>query len=175
MLVTPAIAQDYHIDDTEVSAPFTPIGSNIEGHGQVIFNNYRLHADVQLEHLKPGNVYTAWFAYIDDPTLCGPGGCGDPDFIGDNPVGVFSRMDGVIAGKSGRASFSGEFRDLKLSHKSLVWLMVFDHGPANYRDHRFLARQLLTPQDPILGAPGLGTEHDGEVGFGRGLVNLLIP
>jgi hypothetical protein len=41
---------------------------------------------------------------------------------------------------------------------------MFEHGSASTSDNRFLARQLLTPQLPVLGPPGLGAPADGNVG-----------
>jgi hypothetical protein len=73
-------------------------------------------------------------------------------------------MDGAIAGASGRLHLTGQFRDLRFSHGSTVWIIMFEHGRASTTDNRYLARQLLTPQLPPLGAPGLGAPADGDVG-----------
>jgi hypothetical protein len=175
MLAIPAVAHDYFDDDTEVAAPFTRApGSVIQGSGRISFDKHSVHAEIELDHLKPGDVYTIWFAYLDKPENCQVQGCADADFVGNDPAGVFGRMDGVVAGRSGQALFSRDFRNLKLSSKSMVWLIVFGHGKAS-SEYRFLARQLLTPQDPGLGAPGLGTASDGAVGVGQGVVKLMIP
>jgi hypothetical protein len=34
-------------------------------------------------------------------------------------------MDGAIVGASGRLHFTGEFRDLRFSHGSTVWIIMF--------------------------------------------------
>ena len=39
--------------------------------------------------------------------------------------------------------------------------LVFGHGAADITDGRRLARQLLTPEDPSIGAPHLGVSPDG--------------
>jgi hypothetical protein len=145
----------------------------------------RNHATVLewTENLKPGHAYTTWFAYIDDPAQCGhyeggtPGVCADPDAVlpAASPTVVFGRMDGAIAGASGRLHMTGKFRDLRFSHGSTVWIIMFEHGPASTTDNRFLARQLLTPQLPVLGAPGLGAPADGPVGHGVALAAFNIP
>jgi hypothetical protein len=70
--------------------------------------------------------------------------------------------------------FSGSVRGFRPAHNSLIMLFVFGHGQARYSDTRFLARQLLTPQDPGLGAPGLGTEIDGAVGVPKGIALFQI-
>ena len=145
----------------------------------------RNHATVSewAENLLPGHAYTTWFAYIDDPAQCGhyvggtPGVCADPDAVlpAASPIVVFGRMDGAIAGASGRLHMTGSFRDLRFSHGSTVWIIMFEHGLASATDNRFLARQLLTPQFPVLGAPGLGAPADGNVGHGVALAPFNIP
>jgi hypothetical protein len=145
----------------------------------------RNHATVSewAKKLTPGDAYTTWFAYIDDPKECGnypmgtPGVCADPDAVlpADSPTVVFGRMDGAIADASGRLHFTGDFHDLRFSHGSTVWILLFEHGSASTTDNRFLARQLLTPQLPPLGAPGLGTLADGPVGHGVALAVFNIP
>jgi hypothetical protein len=138
---------------------------------------------MQTENLTPGDAYTIWFAYIDDPTNCGRyqggtrGVCQDQDFFlpADNPAGVFGRMDGTIAAKSGRAGFTGSFRGLRLSHGAVVLLIMFGHGPASATDNRYLARQVLTPQLQVLGAPGLGVAADRDPGHGVAVAAFNIP
>jgi hypothetical protein len=84
-------------------------------------------------------------------------------------------MDAAIAGAKGRLHLTGEFHDLRFSHGSSVWIIMFEHGPASTTDNRFLARQLLTPQLPILGPPGLGAPADGSVGHPVALAVFNIP
>jgi hypothetical protein len=57
----------------------------------------------------------------------------------------------------------------------MIWLVLFNHGPASTSDGRFLARQLLTPQDPGLGTPGSGVTSDGPVGHGIAIAKFKIP
>jgi hypothetical protein len=169
--------------DESLKATVAPHGSSIQGSAELCIDEGQVTTTMQTENLTPGNVYTIWFAYIDDPTKCGTyaggtrGVCGDADFImpAESPIGVFGRMDGTIAGKSGRARFTGKFRDLRFSHGSMVWLIMFGHGSASATDNRLLARQLLTPQLPVLGAPGLGATGDGPAGHGVALSIFNIP
>jgi hypothetical protein len=65
-------------------------------------------------------------------------------------------MDGGVAPANGRLTFNGMVRNLRVSAGSAVHIALFAHGPASTTDNRELARQLLTPQAPGLGAPGLG-------------------
>jgi hypothetical protein len=137
--------------------------SSIEGSAELCIDDGRISVSMRTENHTPGDAYTIWFAYLDDPATCGnyaggtPGVCSDPDFIlpANSPVGVFGRMDGHIAGAGGRVHFG--------------------HGPASTTDNRFLARQLLTPQLPVLGAPGEGAPGDGPVGHGVALAVFNIP
>lgn len=98
------------------------------------------------------------------------GKCGLADFFTFNqaegildPLAVFGRMDSVVA-EDNRwtrrygTHFSGELRGLSPSPGSQVWMFVFGHGPADYSDKRQLARQMLTPEDPLSGVPHVGIE-----------------
>jgi hypothetical protein len=157
--------------------------SGITGSATLCIDHKNATVSEWAEHLKPGHAYTTWFAYIDNPAECGqypggtPGVCADADAVlpAASPPVVFGRMNGAIAGASGRLHMTGEFRDLRFSRGSTVWIIMFEHGPASTADHRFLARQLLTPQLPPLGAPGLGAPADGNVGHGVALAAFTIP
>jgi hypothetical protein len=166
---------------TSVSDPHQTSG--ITGSAELCVDRNHATVSERTENLISGHAYTTWFAYIDDPKQCGnyeggtPGVCADPDAVlpSGSPIVVFGRMDGAIAGASGRLHLTGNFRDLRFSHGSVVWIIMFEHGPASATDNRFLARQLLTPQLPVLGAPGLGAPADGDVGHGVALAVFNIP
>jgi hypothetical protein len=120
-----------------------------------------LTAQMRVRGLVPGNAYTVWWVYFDDPSLCvdgGPGVCGPADFHGNDPLAVLGRMDSGVAKSNGRLRFSGHVRGMRPSPGSEVELLVFGHGPADYADGQHLARQLLTPEDPAAGTPHLGIE-----------------
>jgi hypothetical protein len=130
-------------------------------------------AQIRVAHLTPGNVYTAWFSYVDQRASCTTVPCDDPDFLGDNPPGVNARMDGVIADETGKAKFVGDFPGFRLSNGSEVQLVIFTHGKA--ADNGLArARQLLTPQDPGLGSPMGGAKADGVKGSGVAIFNFDI-
>jgi len=143
-------------------------------------------AQVKTVALTRGNAHTFWFAYVDQPSLCTGGGagvCTPSDFgtvppSGDSmadPLGVFGRLDStVVDKKNGRETFSGEIGGLRLSSGSLVILLLYDHGPAN-SDNRLLARQLLTPEDPAAGAPGLGVLPRGARFTERAIAVFIVP
>lgn len=128
-----------------------------------------VRAQIHVTNLTPGTVYTLWFAYLDKRADCAAAACGGPDFLGDNPVGVFGHMDSAIANATGNATFGGALPGMQLSNGSEAWLLIFNHGPASTDDHRILARQLLTPQDPTFGAPAAGTKADGTKGSGTAI------
>jgi hypothetical protein len=159
-----------HLLKTSVSDPHQMSG--ITGSAELCIDDNHATVSEWTENLIPDHAYTTWFAYINDPKQCGdyaggtPGLCADADGIlpADNPAAVFGRMDGAIAGASGRLHLTGQFRDLRFSHGSTVWIIMFEHGQARTTDNRYLSRQLLTPQLPALGAPGLGAPADGAVG-----------
>src|SRR5713226_5944342 len=125
----------------------------IQGTATLCVNTDGVRAKMKMRKLTPGNAYTLWFAYIDNPSLCsgGPGVCGPADFgVNDpsaNPLGVFGRLDSTVADNS-KEDFSGQVGGLRLSSGSQVWLLLYSHGPANTSDNRRRARQLLTPEDP---------------------------
>src|SRR5713226_8914497 len=140
----------------------------IQGTATLCVNTDGVRATIKTRQLTPGNAYTLWFAYIDNPSLCvggGPGVCTAVDFgINDpsaNPLGVFGRLDSAVADENGKESFSGRVGGLRLSSGSKVWLVLYSHGPAVTNDNRRRARQLLTPEDPAAGAPNLGNVVDG--------------
>ena len=157
-------------------------GSGIHGAAQICIQQ-NTTVTMMTQGLVAANAYTIWFVYFDNPSLCGfyaggtPGVCTGTDLVypANNPVGVFGRMDGTIAEASGSARLTGRFRGLQFSHGSIIWLAMFGHGPASTGDNRFLARQLLTPQKPVLGTPGLGAPDDGVVGKGVALATFNVP
>ena len=79
-----------------------------------------VRAELRVRALTPGNAYTFWFAYVDDPSQCvTPGECSAPaDFGGNlpdsNPLGVLGRIDSAVAPRSGRMIFSGRVGGLHL-------------------------------------------------------------
>lgn len=159
-------------------------GLALSGRGKVCASGDGLWSTMKVRGLTPGNAYTVWWVYIDDPASCAgvsltpdtaavpfpepegyAGHCGLADFFTPNqagdgldPLAVFGRMDSVVAKPQRRTWFSGDLRGLSPAQGSQVWMFIFGHGPADQGDKRQLARQLLTPEDPTSGAPHLGIE-----------------
>jgi len=154
---TPALAVPSSTSPTCLDAPLDSASSaGVAGTARVCTSPVGVRAEIFTTNLAAGEAYTAWFVYFDRADACNPRPCTPTDAIGDNPLGVLGRMDSLVADASGSGAFTGEVRGLKLSSGSEVHLPVFGHGLANADDNRLLARQLLTPEDPMLGAPGLG-------------------
>src|SRR5579863_1775108 len=168
----------------ELSATTNAIGtSGITGDANLCVDEERVTASTHVEGLTPGDAYTVWFVVFDNPANCGKYVGGSPGICKSNdatmpfasPEAVFGRMDGLIAENGGKARLAGHFRDLRLSHGAIVWLLMFGHGPASTTDNRELARQLLTPQKVALGAPGLGASGDTIQAGGVALAVFNIP
>jgi hypothetical protein len=176
-------------DDNCAKVPVTQQGnSGATGHAVLCVNEDGVQASMKVRNLLSGNAYTVWFVYFDNPAACassgltGPGQpCGSADLTkpvpdalhpGLAPPGVFGRMDSAVADEDGQARFSAKFQDFKVSKGSLIWLFIFNHGPAS-TDNEARARQLLTPETPGLGAPGLGLLV--RKGFGAGVAVFNIP
>ncbi len=182
-------------------------GSELRGRGSVCSTPLGLWSTMSVHGLTPGNAYTVWWVYIDDPAACVDfplpvtppgeeaqpgeipipepvdyaGRCGLADFFtpdpsGDflNPLVVYGRMDGLIAGNHRRTRFTGNLRSFVPSPSSQVWMLIFGHGPADKMDKRQLARQLLTPEDPLSGVPHLGISGR-PFGYPAGVVVVKMP
>jgi hypothetical protein len=76
-------------------------------------------------------------------------------------------MDAGVADPNGELTFQATLRDFEVSQGSAVQLILFTHGPVSTTDLQERARQLLTPENPVLGAPGLGvgTQKGFLIGF----------
>lgn len=134
-------------------------GSSVSGGGLLLVNKAGAHVLLQAEHLTPGNAYTVWFVYFNDTSKClTPNSCAPVDLTMPTgaPEGVFGRMASAIAGRDGELTFQATLPDFEVSAGSAVHLALFAHGPAATTDLQERARQLLTPENPALGEPGLG-------------------
>jgi hypothetical protein len=172
----PAFAGQPGTSLTCIDAPMGQMGTaGVAGSARVCTSPLGVRADIYTSNLAAGDAYTAWFIYFDQAAACNPRPCTPADAIGDNPLGVFGRIDSLIADASGNGAFTGDVRGLKLSSGSEVHLPVFGHGRASADDNRLLARQLLTPELPMLGAPGLGVPAATNRGGPVAEAVLVIP
>ena len=155
----------YSFTDVQAGCQKQPIGSAQEavtGNGFVCPGPGGVSARVEASGLTPGNAYTLWFIYVPDGAACAAdeakcfganGTGGDQNAV---PTEAFGRLSDVVAPKNGKATVSGEVPGLQLSKGSQVWLLMNGHGALNTSDNLARARQLLTPEDPSVGAPNLG-------------------
>lgn len=174
--------------------------NSLSGRGGLCATPYGTFGSLQVRGLTPGNAYTVWWVYFDKPQDCAgfpltpdvaevpapepigyAGNCGLADFFtpdpsGEflNPLAVYGRMDSVVAYNKRRTYFRGDIRDFEPAPGSQIWMFIFGHGPANKDDKRQLARQLLTPEDPLSGVPHLGIEGR-PFGYPAGVVVIDIP
>ncbi|MEM1264079.1 MAG: hypothetical protein AAGH76_16900 [Pseudomonadota bacterium] len=172
----------------------------LSGRGHMCATRYGTIGSLAVRGLTPGNAYTVWWVYFDKPQQCSgfpltpdvaevpapePVGYADncgladfftPDSSGEflNPLAVYGRMDSVVAVNKRRTFFRGNIRDFEPAPGSQMWMFIFGHGPADQHDKRQLARQLLTPEDPLSGVPHLGIEGR-PFGYPAGVVVIDIP
>lgn len=136
--------------------PGYPYGA-ITGSATLCATPVGLKAEMRAADLVPGHAYTVWWIYIDAfPECYSQEECDYKLFFADDPAAVVGRMDSAVADKQGRAHFSDAVQDMAASSGSEVWLFIMHHEEANESDGRALARQLLTPEDPVFGAPHMG-------------------
>ena len=153
----------------------TEANSGVQGQARLCANPEGVRLDIDATNLAAGNAYTTWLAYFDRASDCVTDPCGPPDATSDNPLGVVTRLDSLVADDSGAAHFGGQVRGMRLSSGSAVRVEIFNHGVANEEDNRARARQLLTPQVPALGAPGMGVQADGKLASSNALAIFDIP
>jgi hypothetical protein len=142
-----------------------PIGAaqeTIKGNAFLCPGKEGVTAKLEASGLIPGDAYTFWFIYVPDGTSCAAdqatcfgasAGGGQQNVI---PAEAFGRLSDAIAPKNGKVTISGSIPGLLLSSGSQVWLLLKGHGTVNTSDNLARARQLLTPEDPTVGAPNLG-------------------
>ncbi len=177
-----AMSQDDQGDDdcdgvTMKQSLTTLNSSGVTGTASLCIGASGVRGHIKAASLTAANAYTVWFVYFDNPLLCSnPGLCTPADTVLplDNPPGVFGRFDSTVA-KGNNTKFFGHVGGMQLPSGSEVHLPIFNHGTASTSDGRFGARQLLTPQNPNLGAPGLGTSADGVVGKPVAVAIFSIP
>jgi hypothetical protein len=149
--------------------------SGITGNAKMCITASGVHTRITAQNLTPGNPYTVWFVIFDDPQKClNPGHCTPADTTTPlaDPEGVLGRYDSIVASGT-QGTFSGHV-GLIPSSGSEIHMPIFAHGSLSSDGH-IRARQLLTPQDPSLGAPGLGTSSDGTKGGPVAVAVFKIP
>lgn len=139
-------------------------GAGVGGMAQICDTPVGLKAHFRANGLAPGEAYTVWWIYIDDPSQCVPDPSAPPGYECDysfllndgDPLAAVGRFDSGIAPENGMIHFKSDVPGMHASSGSMTWLVLNAHGPAATADGRALARQLLTPEDAFYGAPHLG-------------------
>jgi hypothetical protein len=166
----------------------TPLDTPVDGNAFLCSDAHGVRAWLYGKGFKPGDAYTVWLFYWDDPSQCAtPGQCGLADGptpvpcggplipSNFNPLVVIGRLDSAVAPRHGALYFAGQVRGMRLSSGSQVWLFIGAHGKADASDNRVRARQLLTPEDPPLGVPHLGNCVDGPRSGSAAIAIFNIP
>ena len=166
---------DCHGGITLKAALITLNNSGVTGYARLCISASGVHTRITADQLTPGNPYTVWFVYFDNPLNClNPGMCTPADTTMPlaDPEGVLGRYDSIIAVRT-RGTFSGHV-GMVPSSGSVIKMPIFAHGGLSADGH-LRARQLLTPQDPSLGVPGLGTSSDGLKGVPVARADFVVP
>jgi hypothetical protein len=176
MVCTSSVAGAEECEGTALTASLVTLNnSGVTGTAVLCISEGGVHTRISANNLTPGNPYTVWFVYFDDPSKClTPGNCTSADTVMPpaDPEGVLGRYDSITAEES-TGRFSGHV-GIQPSSGSVVVMPIFAHGSLSADGH-IRARQLLTPQDPSLGAPGLGTPSDGKKGSPVARAVFVIP
>lgn len=182
VVVVNASAQDSGCQPLRTAVTDLNTGSGMSGQAILCYGEDGVQVRLSANNLLAGQAYTVWFVYFDNPANCitAPGTaspCGPRDLTSPLPpngvpAGVFGRMDGAVADQFGSARFSARLQDFHFSPGSDVHLVIFNHGPVS-NDNYARAHQLLTPETPGLGSPGLGLGT--RKGFMAGGAVLHIP
>ena len=141
----------------------------VRGRSHLCLGERSVKAVIEAENLRPGEVYTAWMAYIDTPAGCTATPCPLSEVSRINPQPVLTRFDAAIADTFQRATFVGTFRSVTFAQGSQIQLVLAAHGPVLTGEIR--ARK-------ILGAHWPGAERDEtgqQVAIGRAHFTLLEP
>ena len=175
-LCTFSTAKAEECEGTTLTASLMTLNnSGVTGTAKLCISEGGVHTRITANNLTPGNPYTVWFVYFDDPSKClTPGHCTSADTVtpAADPEGVLGRYDSITAEES-TGTFSGHV-GIQPSSRSIIVMPIFAHGSLSADGH-IRARQLLTPQDPSLGAPGLGTTSDGTKGSPVARAVFAIP
>jgi len=135
--------------------PTTPMA--VGGNGRLCFSQFGTRTSLEADNLVPGELDTAWMAYIETPAVCSATPCSLPELMRLSPPVPIARFDSTIADDTRRATMASSFKGLTLAPSAQVQLLLVSHGPVVMGEGR--PRQLL-------GAPWPGVMRDGPTGAG---------
>lgn len=122
--------------------------SGVTGRARLCIVDEGVRPLVDVEGLTPNTAYAALMMYFDRPQVCLKQRCAMDDLLPSTDAGVAARLDAIVADGFRKATFRGDLRDLRLSSKSEVSILVLDRGPVTVGDTRGRARRLLDVQAP---------------------------
>ena len=131
-------------------------GSN-QGSSQLCYAETGIKAVVDVENLVPGELYTAWLAYVDSPAACSATPCPLPEMMRLTPPPPILRFDGAVADDTRRTRLASVFRGLTPLPGAQIHLFVVGHGRALLGEGR--PAQILNTTWP-------GVVRDGPTGVG---------
>jgi hypothetical protein len=133
------------------------INGPIQGSGQLCYAETGIKAVVDAEDLVPGELYTAWLAYIDSPDVCSATPCPLPEMMRLTPPPPILRFDVAVADDTRRTRLASVFRGLTPLPGAQIQLLLVGHGRAILGEGR---------PGQILGTTWPGVMRDGPTGVG---------
>lgn len=134
----------------------TITGSTL-GNSQLCYAETSIKAVIDAEDLVPGELYTAWLAYIDSPAACSATPCPLPELMRLAPPPPIMRFDGAVADDTRRTRLASVFRGLTPLSGAQIQLLLVGHGRAVLGEGR--PAQILNTTWP-------GVMRDGPTGVG---------
>lgn len=123
----------------------------VRGRSHLCIGERSVKTVVEATNLTPGELYTAWIAYIETPASCSLTPCPLSEVARIDPQPLLARFDATIADSTRQATFAGTFRSVTFAQGSQIQLVVAAQGPVLTGEVR--ARK-------ILGARWPGAERD---------------
>jgi hypothetical protein len=133
------------------------ITGSTQGYTQLCYAETGIKAVIDAEDLAPGELYTAWLAYIDSPGACSATPCPLPEMMRLTPPPPILRFDGAVADDTKRTRLASVFRGLTPLPGAQIQVLLVGHGRAIPGEGR--PAQILSTTWP-------GVIHDGATGVG---------
>jgi hypothetical protein len=118
----------------------------VRGESHLCVGERSVKVIVDAEDLIPGEIYTAWMAYIDAPGSCAATPCPLLEFPRLDHPPLLSKLDAAVVDETRHATFSCTLRGLAFAQGSQVQLLLAAHGMAVIGDRR--AHQILGARWP---------------------------
>jgi hypothetical protein len=133
------------------------ITGSTQGSSQLCYGETSVKAVIDAGDLVPGDLYTAWLAYIDSPGACSATPCPLPEMARLMPPPPILRFDVTVADDTRRTRLASVFRGLTPLPGAQIQLLLVGHGRAILGEGR---------PAQILGTTWPGVMRDGQTGVG---------